>query len=191
MTDLNYEKKKILDIVNENDEIVDSRSRVEIHRLGLLHREIQVWMFDENKNVFFQKMGLHKKSAGLLDATVGGHVDKYESYLEAAVRETKEETGISVSPSDLIFLQKFKVSDRVGDGLGSTINNFITSVYIYKKPIKEQEIKKEIGIPGGGFQKLSYDFLCNVPKEHKKMIINFMLTKEVPEVLGYLRTWKN
>ena len=94
MTNLNYENKRILDVIDKNDKIVDSKSRIDIHRLGLLHREIQVWIFDKNKNIFFQKMGLHKKSAGLLDATIAGHPNKGEEYLDAAVRETKEEIGI-------------------------------------------------------------------------------------------------
>ena len=191
MTDINFENNRILDVVNENDEIIDSATRTEIHRLGLLHREIQVWMFDEDKNVFFQKMGLHKKSAGLLDATVAGHVNKGEEYIDAAVRETKEETGISVLSSDLLFLQKFKVLNQPQDSLEGSINHTIRSVYLYTKPIREEMLRKEVGIPGGGFQKLSYDFLLNTPKEHEQMIKNFVLTKEIPDVLDYLATWKN
>ena len=191
MTNPYYENNEILDVVNENDEIIGSKLRNDIHRLGLLHREIQVWMFDENKNVFFQKMGLHKKSAGLLDATVAGHVKKGESYLDASVRETKEETGISVTPSDLVFLQKVKVDNSLNDNMAPTINNFIRSVYIYKKPINESRLKKESGIAGGGFQKLSDEILLNPSKEYKHMIKNFVLTKEIPTVLNYLSTWKN
>jgi len=191
MTDLNYENNRILDLVDENDNVIDSKSRIEIHRLGLIHREIQVWMFDENKNIFFQKMGLHKRSAGLLDSTVAGHVNKGEEYLDAAVRETKEETGISVTHSDLIFLKKFKELNDPHAMVGGTVNNFISRMYIYKKPINQKMLKKEAGIVGGGFQKLSYDFLHNPPEEYKQMIKNFVLTNQIPYVLEYLSTWKN
>ncbi|OGI68396.1 hypothetical protein A2738_00715 [Candidatus Nomurabacteria bacterium RIFCSPHIGHO2_01_FULL_42_15] len=191
MTNLNYENKRILDVIDKNDKIVDSKSRIDIHRLGLLHREIQVWIFDKNKNIFFQKMGLHKKSAGLLDATIAGHPNKGEEYLDAAVRETKEETGISVTPSDLIFIKKLKVLHHTQDDFGGTINNFIRSVYVLKKPINEEMLKKEDGIPGGGFQKLSYNFLLNLPKEYKQMIKNHILEKEIPDILKYLSAWKN
>ena len=64
-------------------------------------------------------------------------------------------------------------------------------MYIYKRPIDEKKLEKENGIPGGGFQKLSYDFLLNLPEEHKKLIKNFILKKEIPVVLNYLSTWKN
>jgi len=75
--------------------------------------------------------------------------------------------------------------------LGGTTNNFIRQMYIYKKPIDEKALKKEDGISGGGFQKLSYDFLINLPKEHEQMIKNFVLKKEIPDVLKYLNSWKN
>lgn len=188
MTNINYENDRLLDIVDEKDQVVDSKPRREIHNLGLLHREIHVWMFDENRNVFFQKRGLHRPSAGLLDATVGGHVNKGEDYLQAAVRETKEETDISVSQDDLIELLKFRKISPVSpkkDPLHTT-NNFFRKVYIFRHPIKEDMLKKEIGIPGGGFQKLSYDILNNSAKEHREMFQKFVFTEEIPHVLKYL-----
>ena len=191
MTDLNYENSRFLDIVNENDEVIDSGSRTDIHRLGLPHREVHVWMFDKNKNIFFQKRGLHTKSAGLLDATIGGHVNKGEDYLAAAIRETKEETNILVSSSDLAFLKKVKALELPKENFEDNTNNFMRSVYIYKKPIDEKMLKKEEGIPGGGFKTFSYQFLLNLAPEYRKTFINFVLTQELPYVLEYLHTWKS
>ncbi len=187
MVNLNYENERFLNVVDENDEVIDSKSRIDIHRLGLLHREIHVWMFDENKNIFFQTRGLDRPSAGLLDATVGGHVNKDEDYLEAAVRETKEETDISISPSDLIFIKKFKVSHLSKDEFGGTINNFIRSIYIYKKTITEKNLRKEAGIPGGGFKKFSYEFLSTPPKGCHQMFHKFIFKQELPYILKYLQ----
>jgi isopentenyldiphosphate isomerase len=186
MTNLNYENNRLLDIVNENDKVIDSKPRKDIHRLGLLHREVHVWMFDENKNLFFQKRGLHRTSPRLLDVTVGGHVNKGEDYIEAAVRETQEETSISILPSDLIFLKKFRGSHYSGDPV-SRINNFIRVSYVHKYPVKDEQIKKEVGIPGGGFQKLSIDLLQAPEKEFIKMFHEFMFTNELPLVLKYLK----
>jgi isopentenyldiphosphate isomerase len=188
MTNLEHENNKSLDVVNENDEIIDSKSRTDVHNLGLLHREIHVWMFDQDKNVLFQKIGLHRPSAGLLDATVGGHVNMGESYLDAAVRETEEETGLSILPSDLVLLKKFRqTSDPSKENFLGTINNFIRAIYIYKNPVDDKFIRKETGIPGVGFQKLSYDFLQNPGKDYIKMFDRFILNDEIPDVLKYIK----
>jgi len=187
MTHLNYENSRSLDVVNKDDIVIGTKSRSDVHQLGLLHREIHVWMFDKNRSIFFQKRGLHRPSAGLLDATVGGHVNKGEDYIDAAVRETREETNISVSPSDLIFLEKVIDIENVSKKkLGETFNNFIRTIYIYKHPIKDEQIKKEDGIPGVGFRKFSTDFFLNPEKKYSKMFKKFVLTKEVPVVLKYI-----
>jgi isopentenyldiphosphate isomerase len=194
MADLNYENRKLpnmeeLDVVDENDKIIDSRPRAEVHQLGLLHREINIWMFDKDKNIFFQKRGLHTSGAGLLNATIGGHVDKGENYLEAAVRETKEETGISIRPEDLVLLRMFRgqKSSRSEDNAWKRINNFNRAIYIYQNPIKENQIVKEAKIPGGGFQKLAPALLLNPEKDFSDMFQMFVLAEEIPYVLKYLK----
>lgn len=188
MADLNLENNRLLDVVNENDQVIDLKSRKDIHHLGLLHREIHVWMFDKDKNIFFQKRGLPVSQPSLLDATAGGHVNKSEEYVEAAVRETKEETGISVNPSDLIFLKKFIETEHIstGDLLG-TINKFIRSVYLYKHPIEERRLKKESGILGVGFQKFSIDLLKKMSKKETEMFNPFIHSDELPDVFKYLK----
>ncbi len=190
MIDLNFENNRLLDVVDENDEVVDLKPRHEIHREGLLHREIHVFMFDKNKNIFFQKKGLHKPSAGLFDATVAGHVNKGETYIEAAVRETAEETGITISPSDLLLVNKLKISNLPKDDFGRPVNNFIRSIYIYTKPIQEKMLKKEEGIQGGAFQKFSHDFLLNMTAEEWKTF-HRSIPQELPKILDYLKTWTN
>ena len=187
MVNLNYENNRFLEVVNENDEVIDSKSRIDVHGLGLLHREIHVWMFDKDNNIFFQKRGFDRRTAGLLDATVGGHVNKGEDYLKAAVRETKEETGISISPSDLILLRKLRESHPSTDYVLGTFNNFIRQVYLYKHPIKEQMLQKEAGLPGVGFQKISHTLLIKPKKEYQVMFIDFVLNKELPIVISHLK----
>src|SRR3989338_514134 len=181
MTKFDFENNRLLDVVNEKDEIIGSRSRIDIHRLGLLHRDIHVWMFDEKHDIFFQKRGLDRFMAGLLDATVGGHLNKGEDYMEAAIRETKEETGISISSSDLILLKKIKiVSNPESEDFLDVINNCMRNVYIYKHPIKKEQLKKEPGIIGVDFKKFSPSFIMNLDKEQMNMFDVPLLTNEIP-----------
>jgi isopentenyldiphosphate isomerase len=187
MPNFNFEDNRFLDVVNENDEVIDSKSRADIHRFGLLHREIHVWMFDEDNNIFFQKRGLHRPSAGLLDATIGGHVNGGEDYIDAAVRETMEETSISISPTELILIKKITKNSpsHAPDSL-SPANNFIRNIYVYKNPIKERQLQKEKGLLGAGFQKLSADLLLHANKEDAKMFDKFILSEEIPLILKYM-----
>lgn len=57
----------------------------------------------------FLKRGLHKKiDAGKLNAT-GGRLEPEEDFLQAVIRETKEETGIEVSQNQISFCGIIKI----------------------------------------------------------------------------------
>jgi len=175
--------QNLIDVVNEKDIVVDSKSKDDIHHRGLLHREVHVWLFDENKNIYFQKSAAHKVHAGLLDASVGGHVDHGEDYLTAATRETFEEAGLLVNPADLIFLTKFR--EKTEHKKKGVINNFFRSVYIYKFPVAKNEIKHDPG-ESDGHKIFSPEFLENMSEEDTKLFHKFVPTHELPHVLKYL-----
>lgn len=66
-------------------------SRQEAHDRRLPHRCVAIYVFDEQGRLYVQ---VHKKSEGLLDHSVGGHVEPGEGYAAAAGREGKEELGL-------------------------------------------------------------------------------------------------
>lgn len=176
------EKEEHLDIVNDLDQVIGSELRKNIHRNGLLHREIHVWLYTKDNEIIFQKRGIHKDSAGLLDATIGGHVDKGENYQEAATREIQEETGITAIPEDLVFLKKFNKSYKRDD----FINNFIRTIYILKYPIELNKITKEAGNDGVDFKKIHPSHLSKENINSVEEFDEFILSDEIPEVLNFL-----
>lgn len=91
---------ELLDIVDEHGEPTgERRDKADIHRLGLRHRDVHVWITD-GENVLEQQRAWDKKiMPGAWDIAVGGHVGAGESYLVAAVRETEEELGVAI-PSE-------------------------------------------------------------------------------------------
>lgn len=184
MNNLNSENREFLNTVDENDVVTGSKSRSEIHQFGLLHREVHIWLFDKDGNVFFQKSAAHKSSAGLMDASIGGHVDKGEDYLTAAVRETKEESGLVVSKSELVLLTKIKGTSE--HKKKETINNFTRAIYIYKNPVSGNEIKADFK-ETDGFHKFSFEFLSTLNKEQELLFHKFIPTHELPFVLNYLK----
>lgn len=89
--------EEIFDVVNERDEVVGQRSRAEVHRLGLLHRAVHVLVFNSRGEVFLQQRSLLKdRQPGLWDSSSSGHVDSGEEYDACAVRELREELGLSL-----------------------------------------------------------------------------------------------
>lgn len=170
---------EILDIVNENDEVIGQEDRKVIHREGLLHREIHVWIVTPDGKIIFQKRGMHKDTyPGLLDATVGGHVDLGESYEDAAIRETQEETGLSLYQSDLKFIKK--EFSKSFDSITGMKNHKFSSIYTYLFPDDLAKLKLE-DAGALGFESFSIEKLKNLSDEEKKMFIPRFLTEEYLE----------
>ena len=85
----------IFDIVNERDEVVGSKPRSEVHRLGLLHRAVHVLVYNSRGQVFLQKRSMKKdRQPGVWDSSASGHVDSGEDYDTTAIREVREEIGL-------------------------------------------------------------------------------------------------
>ncbi|MFZ1019862.1 MAG: NUDIX domain-containing protein [Minisyncoccia bacterium] len=96
-----------------------------------------------------------------LDATVGGHVDPNMSYEETAVKECKEETGIDVDISKLVFLVKLR-KKSFDEATGLT-NNTIRGqyAYLYEGSVNDLQIEKG---KAEGFETYKIDELRQVPQ---------------------------
>ena len=89
--------EEIFDVVNERDEVVGRAPRREVHRTGLKHRAIHVFVLNARGEVFLQKRSMTKDSSpGLWDSSSSGHLDSGEDYDVCAVRELREEIGLRV-----------------------------------------------------------------------------------------------
>lgn len=95
-------KSEELDVVNERDEVTGRATRREVHRLGLLHRAVHVWVFDGAGRMLLQKRSMFKDShPGAWDSSCSGHVDAGEDYAQCVLRELREELGLEVEPGML------------------------------------------------------------------------------------------
>ncbi len=89
---------EIFDVVNERDEVIGQRTRGEVHRLGLKHRAVHVLVFNARGELFLQKRSLKKDTfPGAWDSSASGHLDHGEDYDACAVRELREEIGLTVA----------------------------------------------------------------------------------------------
>lgn len=99
---------EILDIVDEHG--IPTGKTVErtfAHEQGILHRTAHVWIVRENKGriqVLLQKRSEEKDSyPGCYDISSAGHIPAGVDFLPSAVRELKEELGVSVMQKALVY----------------------------------------------------------------------------------------
>jgi len=86
---------ELLDVVNDEDLVTRQAMRSVVHRQGLWHRGVHVFLFNEQGEMLIQKRSADRASSpSLLDCSVSEHVKAGESYLEAAMRGLKEEMGV-------------------------------------------------------------------------------------------------
>jgi len=106
--------EEIFAVVDERDEVIDYRSRSEVHRLRLRHRAVHVLVFNQRGELLLQKRSMAKEcSPGLWDSSAAGHVDRGESYDACAIRELREELGV-VLPSCPERLFKLEACEETG-----------------------------------------------------------------------------
>ena len=87
---------EIFDVVNERDEVIGQLARKEVHRQGLKHRAVHVLIFNSRGELFLQKRSLKKDNhPGVWDSSASGHLDCGEDYDACALRELREEIGLT------------------------------------------------------------------------------------------------
>ena len=100
----------------------------EIHSKGHMHNTSHVWLYNNKAEILLQQRSATKTICPLLwDVSVAGHVDAGETPEGAAVRETKEEIGISISEAQLDKIGVFKCFQSYPNGI---IDNEFHNTYI-------------------------------------------------------------
>jgi isopentenyldiphosphate isomerase len=123
--------KEIFDVVNFSDQVIGAKTRIEVHKHNLLHRAVHIMVSP------FPSMWILQKRSGSKDidpflwtSSCSGHVDSGEKYIDAAVRECKEELGIVVKKESLIEIFRASPCEETG-------NEFVRFYLLkYEKKIK-------------------------------------------------------
>ena len=118
-----------IDILNTNGEVSGKTClKSEAHKKGLFHQSVHIWILDSEKNVIIQKRAADKDVfPNLWDVSVAGHISAGEQPDISAIREIKEEIGLSVSKNDLHYIgtSKKKVIHKA-----NLIDNELHHIYI-------------------------------------------------------------
>jgi isopentenyl-diphosphate delta-isomerase len=100
-------------LVDENDQPIGVGDRKVAWAKGYYTRNVRIVLRDEMGRFLSQKRSMKKAIyAGMWTVAASGHVDEGETWETAALRETKEEIGISV---DLKFVGDFVFKNDEGD----------------------------------------------------------------------------
>ena len=116
-----------IDIYNEKNEALNLiKMRSEAHKQGLWHRSSHIWVYNDHSEILLQ---LRSSSKVIFpdkwDVSAAGHIGTGEKPLESALRELKEEIGITANSEDLKLYKIIKHS--------SIFNNLLDSAlhYVY------------------------------------------------------------
>ncbi|MEK6857119.1 MAG: NUDIX domain-containing protein, partial [Nanoarchaeota archaeon] len=89
---------EILDVINETDKVISQSTREEIHLKDILHRQILVFVLNDNNELFVQqRSGTKDAYPKYFEGSLSGHLSSKENYLQCAIRELKEELSIDVT----------------------------------------------------------------------------------------------
>mgnify|MGYP001663043262 FL=1 len=114
-------------------------SRETAHEEGIPHRTAHIWIIREKEGrvqILLQKRSQNKDSfPGKFDTSSAGHIQAGDEPLESALRELKEELGISAVPEQLHFAGTFPISFAKEFHGKMFRDEEIAFVYIFKEPV--------------------------------------------------------
>jgi len=97
------EADELLDVLDsQGNKTGRSLPRPEVHERELCHGTVFVWAYNRKGEVVLQLRAADKKIyPSVWDVSAAGHIDAGSTPLESAVREAKEELGVTILPKDL------------------------------------------------------------------------------------------
>ena len=186
-----YRKDK-LEVVDEDGRVLRIEERGKIHRDGLLHREVHVWFYTPDGKIIFQKRAKNVDTfPELLDATVGGHVEVGDDFVQTAIKESQEEAGVELKPDDLQFVRYIHTESH--DPVTGNRNNSIKAQYVYCYQGDISDLVVEEG-KAYGFEAWPIDQVLNPTEEIKKQFLpvffDQIYTEFFQEIKEYVQNTK-
>ncbi|SHL64282.1 Isopentenyldiphosphate isomerase [Fibrobacter sp. UWH5] len=135
-----------IDVLNPDGTFAGySRGRTEVHEKGLWHRTVHIWAFDKSGRILFQlRAAVKENNPGLLDTSCAGHISAGDSSCNAAVRELREELGVTKTAEELEYLFE-SGHESVLNG-GSYLDNEYYDTY--KIVLSDEEAASLVPQPG-------------------------------------------
>jgi len=129
------------DVLNKNGNKTGlKKSRVEVHKDGDWHRAVHVWIVTSKGKLLIQKRSPIKDShPNMWDISSAGHVLAGSNDITTAIKEIKEEIGLSLTKDDFEYLFTCKNQKVLNNG--AFINNEIDDVYLVHLDLDLSKLK--------------------------------------------------
>lgn len=113
-------------------------------RQGLWHQGAHVVIIAGEDHVLLQRRSPHAiQWPGALELSIGGFVDAGETPSQTIIRETLEESGIQLSPNDLLLIDRRAMTVRYRKDGEKRVSRTVLSSYIACIPHVPQLIQEE------------------------------------------------
>ena len=167
------ENMELLDVLDEDGKVTGKTEDKDIiHAKGLWHKEVEVWIVNQEGKILIKKQAPNKYSI------TAGHVESGENVEDAMVREIKEEIGMKCKKEDLKLILIAKHQSYRGD------NNAFRYGYFLKTDKKISDFirqEKEVS-------ELKYITIEELKEVVEKQDSNYLFGKweYIEEVIEYL-----
>ncbi|MBQ6545830.1 MAG: NUDIX domain-containing protein [Lachnospiraceae bacterium] len=146
---LNGKELELFDILDENGNKTGVvRERGVAHRDGSLHGTVHTWIARKNEageiELLLQKRSDTKDShPGCYDISSAGHIGHGEEPEDAAIRELREELGISLKQEDLTFLGTRRAFDETTSHGFPFRDNEINYEFVTTVPVSDTMLRPD------------------------------------------------
>tara|TARA_R110002050_G_scaffold24083_2_gene64224 strand:- start:16391 stop:16945 length:555 start_codon:yes stop_codon:yes gene_type:complete len=117
-----------------------------IHQKGYYHNTAHIWFYTNTGSILLSQRSAKKTICPLMwDVSVAGHIDAGETITQAAVRETKEEIGVTISETDLKKIGVFECFKSYGNDINDNEfhHTFLTELKVPISKLTPQEEEVE------------------------------------------------
>ncbi|WP_111309498.1 NUDIX hydrolase [Confluentibacter sediminis] len=113
-----------------------------IHQKGLYHHTAHIWLYTKNGEILLSQRSALKSVCPLMwDVSVAGHVDAGESITNGALREMREEIGLSLLETDLTKIGVFECFQSYDSGI---IDNEFHHTFMAELTVPLSQLKPQI-----------------------------------------------
>lgn len=136
-----YYEPSFLDVYTQQGEMMQEHvSYDRIHRQGLWHKGVHVWVLNSKGEFLIQRRSLKAQTTpGLLESTASGHIESGHTSVDTVIKELQEETGICVTQNEIEYVGT--IVDQFEMYNGTLKNNEFDDVYLIRKDIDENTLE--------------------------------------------------